>query len=305
MSEEIIAIKGLCKSFKNVTAVSNVDIYVKEGELFGLIGPDGAGKTTTIRMLCGIITPDQGEGKILGYDFKNEKEKIKSKIGYVSQKFSLYEDLTVDENIEFFAKIHNLKDYKKEKEKLLELTGLIEARNRLVGRLSGGMKQKLALISTLIHKPKLIFLDEPTTGVDLVSRRELWKVLFSLLAEEITIFISTPYLDEADRCNSIALIKDGIIIAADKLEKFKNSFKKIIYEFTINEIKNKLQNFNTNFPAIQYKTFGDRLHVFLTKREEIKNIKHFFEKNDIKILNIRQIAPTVEHIFLEMIKEKK
>ncbi|HSD64075.1 MAG TPA: ABC transporter ATP-binding protein, partial [Ignavibacteriaceae bacterium] len=207
--ENSIVIHNLKKSYGKIEAVKGISFEVFRGEMFGLVGPDGAGKTTTIRILCGLLSQDLGEVKIFDDDLRINKRKVQKNIGYLSQKFSLYGDLTVDENIEFFADIHGVKNFEVRRNELLEFTRLIPFRNRLVDNLSGGMKQKLALACSLIHKPKIIFLDEPTTGVDPVSRRDFWKILSNLIKEGITIFMSTPYLDEAERCNRVALMNKG------------------------------------------------------------------------------------------------
>src|SRR5574338_611102 len=210
-----IKIDGLYKSYGKIEAVKGISLEVAEGEMFGLVGPDGAGKTTTIRILCGLLSPDSGEVTMFDDNLKTHRRKIQKDIGYLSQRFSLYGDLTVDENIEFFADIHGVKNYESRRNELLEFTRLTPFRNRLADNLSGGMKQKLALACTLIHKPKIIFLDEPTTGVDPVSRRDFWKILSDLQKDGITIFMTTPYLDEAERCNRIALMNNGEIISWD------------------------------------------------------------------------------------------
>jgi ABC-2 type transport system ATP-binding protein len=222
----IIDIQNIHKSFGSVKAVKGISFNVSKGEMFGLVGPDGAGKTTTIRMLCGLISPKEGMLLILDMDISKNKKTIQKNIGYLSQKFSLYGDLTVDENIEFFAEIHNIKDYERRRNELLDFTRLKEFRSRAADKLSGGMKQKLALACSLIHKPRILFLDEPTTGVDPVSRRDFWKILSGLLKEGITIFMSTPYLDEAERCNRVALMNKGEIIALDTPGKIKDMLGK-------------------------------------------------------------------------------
>ncbi len=227
---EVIKIENFKKSYGDIVAVNGVSYSVAKGEMFGLVGPDGAGKTSTIRMLTGLMRPDAGNAEVLGYDLRTQQNKIKNEIGYLSQKFSLYGDLTVDENIEFFADIHGVKNYKDRRNKLLEFTRLTPFRDRLAEKLSGGMKQKLALACTLIHKPKIIFLDEPTTGVDPVSRRDFWKILSNLQKDGITIFMTTPYLDEAERCNRIALMNNGEIISWDTPKNVKASLKEQIVE---------------------------------------------------------------------------
>lgn len=176
-----LEIKSVTKTFDDIIAVNDISLTVDRGEMFALVGPDGSGKTTTIRMLCGIVKPTNGELNVLGFNVQKQKEEVKKKIGYLSQKFSLYGDLTIDENIEFFAEIHGMYDYKSRRDELLEFTRLTKFRDRLAEKLSGGMKQKLALACTLVHAPDILFLDEPTTGVDPVSRRDFWKVLSALL----------------------------------------------------------------------------------------------------------------------------
>ncbi|MBZ0201220.1 MAG: ABC transporter ATP-binding protein, partial [Ignavibacteriaceae bacterium] len=260
--EDVIKIDNLKKRYGNIEAVKGVSYSVAKGEMFGLVGPDGAGKTTTIRMLTGLQRPDSGNAQVLGYDLKTEQNKIKDEIGYLSQKFSLYGDLTIDENIEFFADIHGVKNFKERRNELLEFTRLTPFRDRLADKLSGGMKQKLALACTLIHKPKIIFLDEPTTGVDPVSRRDFWKILSNLLKDGITIFMTTPYLDEAERCNRIALMNNGEIISWDTPKNIKASLSEQIVEVVCSPIREayNLIKEKTNYEVQMY---GDRLNVAL------------------------------------------
>ena len=201
------------KRYGAVEAVRDLSFTVARGEMFGLIGPDGAGKTTTIRMLCGLLHADAGEVRVLGRDPVRDHRAITADIGYLSQRFSLYGDLSIDENIAFFGDIHGVADYRQRRDRLLEMTQLAPFRTRLAERLSGGMKQKLALACTLVHEPKVLLLDEPTTGVDPVSRRELWKLLSQFLASGITILLSTSYLDEAERCSRVALLHEGRLLA--------------------------------------------------------------------------------------------
>lgn len=213
--EFAIETKRLTKKFKNITAVSNLDLHVRQGEIFGLLGPDGAGKTTTMRIFSTAMEQTSGEGKVLGLNIKTDEEKIRERIGYMPQKFSLYGDLTVDENINFFADIYQVpKDVRERKKtELLEFTKLSPFKKRKAQDLSGGMQKKLALACSLIHKPELLFLDEPTTGVDPISRREFWRILYGL--KYITIIVTTPYMDEAIRCNRIGLIREGRLLICD------------------------------------------------------------------------------------------
>ena len=210
-----IDLDGVGKRFGTTTAVKDVSLTVARGEMFGLIGPDGAGKTTLIRIICGLLHADAGRVRALGLDPVKEHRALTRSVGYLSQRFSLYGDLSVDENIAFFAEIHSVRNYREQRDRLLDLTQLTPFRGRLAEKLSGGMKQKLALACTLIHEPALILLDEPTTGVDPVSRREFWKLLSEFLSHGITILMSTPYLDEAERCTRVALLHEGRVLASD------------------------------------------------------------------------------------------
>ncbi len=203
------------KRYGTLAAVEALSFDIQRGEMFGLIGPDGAGKTTSIRLLCGLVHADAGSVRVLGVDPVTQHRQITARVGYLSQRFSLYGDLTIDENVAFFAAIHGMSAYAARRDRLLEMTQLTPFRGRLADQLSGGMKQKLALACTLVHEPDVILLDEPTTGVDPVSRREFWKLLSQFLATGITIVMSTPYLDEAERCTRVALLDRGTLMAAD------------------------------------------------------------------------------------------
>ncbi len=215
MSADAVVLDRVSRNYGPVRAVSELSFSIRAGEMFGLIGPDGAGKTTTIRMICGLLRADAGSLRVLDLDPARQHREVTHSVGYLSQRFSLYADLSINENIAFFAEIHGMRDYHATRQRLLELTQLAPFRNRLAGQLSGGMKQKLALACTLIHQPRLIVLDEPTTGVDPMSRREFWKLLSEFLSQGITILMSTPYLDEAERCSRVALLHQGKLLALD------------------------------------------------------------------------------------------
>jgi len=305
MSQSIIEISNLKKSFGLIHAVDNIDFMIKKGEMFGMVGPDGAGKTTTIRMLCGIIEPDGGSGEILGYDFRMEREKIKNHIGYLSQKFSLYGDLTVDENIEFFAEIHSIKNYKNRRDELLDFTRLNDFRTRLASKLSGGMKQKLALACTLIHTPEIIFLDEPTTGVDPVSRRDFWKILFNLLKQGITIILTTPYLDEAERCTRIGLMHNGKFLVSDNLENIKKMMKGIIMEIISDDIRKSYAVLSKSGIVDEVQTFGDRINAVMRNMEDLDKIKKILSADGIENINARIISTSLENVFISLIRENR
>ena len=223
--EPIIETRDLTRRFGDVTAVDHLALTVFPGEIFGLVGPDGAGKTTTLRMLCGLIDPDEGSARVAGYDAARESQQVKDKIGYMAQRFGLYLDLSVDENMDFYADLFDIVGNERVelKSRLLRMTRMAEFQDRQAGKLSGGMKQKLALMCTLLHRPQILFLDEPTNGVDPVSRRDFWAILYELLKEGITIVMTTAYLDEAERCNRVGLMYRGRLIRCDSPENLKRA----------------------------------------------------------------------------------
>lgn len=304
MNEITIKIENLVKSYGDIKAVNGVSFEIGKGEMFGLVGPDGAGKTTTIRMLCGLLLPDSGNAEILGMNLKTDRNIIQDHIGYLSQKFSLYGDLTVDENIEFFANIHNVENFEERRNELLEFTRLTPFRDRLADNLSGGMKQKLALASSLIHKPKILFLDEPTTGVDPVSRRDFWKILSNLIKEGITILMSTPYLDEAERCNRIALMDNGKIISLDTPANVKASINKIVAEIVCTNVR-KASDIVKKKLGKEVQLFGDRINVVLDKsKDEYESIADTLKENSIEIISHRMISPSLENVFIHLVEEE-
>ena len=302
---EIIKITDFHKTYGDVKAVQGISLSINKGEMFGLVGPDGAGKTTTIRALCGLLKADKGDISLLGLKIGENKKAIQDNIGYLSQKFRLYEDLSIDENIEFFAKIHNIKDFKDRRDELLEFTRLTEFRKRQAGRLSGGMKQKLALACSLIHKPKILFLDEPTTGVDPVSRRDFWKILSNLLKDGITIFMTTPYLDEAERCNRVGLMNKGEIITLDTPLKMKESINKKVIEVVCADVR-KAANLIKEKLHLDVQLFGDRLNTVVSNAEdEFIKIEDLLNKNNIEISDHRINIPSLENVFIHLVRSSE
>ncbi|HAB53610.1 MAG: multidrug ABC transporter ATP-binding protein [Ignavibacteria bacterium RIFOXYB2_FULL_35_12] len=300
---DAIKIENLKRSYNEIIAVKGVSYSVAKGEMFGLVGPDGAGKTTTIRMLTGLLRPDSGNAEVLSYDLLKQQNLIKNEIGYLSQKFSLYGDLTIDENIEFFADIHGVKNFKDRRNELLEFTRLTPFRDRLADKLSGGMKQKLALACTLIHKPKIIFLDEPTTGVDPVSRRDFWKILSDLQKDGITIFMTTPYLDEAERCNRIALMNNGEIISWDTPKNVKASLKAQIVEIVCSPIR-EAYNIIKAKTGFEVQMYDDRLNVALQNfNNDYTGLENLLVENKIQIVDKRIITPSLENVFIHLISK--
>src|SRR6184192_2247135 len=258
---QALTLNGVTKKYGDVVAVRDLTFAIDPGEMFGLIGPDGAGKTTTIRLMCGLLRPDAGRLRVIGLDPALEHRRLTESVGYFSQRFSLYGDLSIDENIAFFAEIHGVRDYRARRDRLLEMTQLTPFRARLADRLSGGMKQKLALACTLIHEPALILLDEPTTGVDPVSRREFWKLLSEFLAQGITIVMATPYLDEAERCARVALLSEGRLLAVDRPDALRAALPGSLYEVIVSDHR-RAQAVLARVPGVtDVQMFGERAHV--------------------------------------------
>jgi len=299
----IIQISNLHKSYGDVKAVKGIDMQINKGEMFGLVGPDGAGKTTTIRILCGLLYPDEGSVQLFDKDITKYRKEVQNKIGYLSQKFSLYGDLSVDENIEFFADIHNVTDFEERRDELLTFTRLAPFRNRLADKLSGGMKQKLALACSLIHKPEILFLDEPTTGVDPVSRRDFWKILSDLLKEGITILMTTPYLDEAERCNRVALMNDGKIISMDTPQNVKASIKKEVVEIICDDNKKAYEILKAK-DIYDVQIFGDRINVGVDSySKDYPAVDSLLRKANLNIQTHKVITPSLEFVFIDLIKK--
>ncbi len=303
----VAAIKtmNLTKSFNSNVAVDRLNLDIPKGELFGLVGPDGAGKTTTMRLLAAIMDPSYGEAWIAGSSILTEAERIKEKIGYMSQRFGLYEDLTVMENILFYADLYEVP--KKERppriEKLLGFSNLTPFRDRLAGKLSGGMKQKLGLACSLIHTPEVLFLDEPTNGVDPVSRRDFWKILYDLLNEGITIFVSTSYLDEAERCARIALMHEGKILMLDSPAVVKQSLSLPMIE-VLTSAARSAADIVQKIPGVKnVSIYGDKLHVAIESSPVADAIAGRLTAAGIEVKGKRDILPSLEDAFISMVKK--
>jgi ABC-2 type transport system ATP-binding protein len=294
----------LAKSFGTVRAVEDFSLRLESGEMFALVGPDGAGKTTILRMLCGILAPSAGQARLLGYDPASE---VRSRIGYLSQGFSLYGDLSVDENLEFFAGIHGVRDYHRRRDELLEVTRLAPYRNRPAERLSGGMKKKLALACTLIHAPRLLLLDEPTTGVDPVSRRDFWIILSNLLREDLTVLLTTPYLDEAERCSRVGLLAAGRLLGVDTPEQIRADFPYQILEIATSDLQKaaRLLKETAEVGEEDIQLFGDRLHLILPERGRAARIKSLLSDHGLSLEAFRLIPPSLENVFIFLMKAQR
>lgn len=297
-----IAFTNVKKRYGTIDALHDVSFNVGRGEMFGLIGPDGAGKTTAIRAICGLLHIDAGSIRVLGKDPVADHRAITGSVGYLSQRFSLYGDLSIDENIAFFAEIHGVTDYRARRDRLLEMTQLTPFRGRLADQLSGGMKQKLALACTLVHEPQVILLDEPTTGVDPVSRREFWKLLSQFLAAGITILMSTPYLDEAERCSRIVLLHEGRVLALDEPGRLRSSLSGTLLEVHTDSPRQALQSLRSTGGLTHAQVFGDRLHVWLDREDRAgaeASLRDAARLARVEVAGVRAIIPSLEDVFIE------
>jgi ABC-2 type transport system ATP-binding protein len=304
--ERVVEIKNLTKTFGDFTAVNSINLSVEKGEIFGFLGPNGAGKTTTIKMLCGIMLPTSGEGSVSGYDIINEQEKIKTVIGYMSQRFSLYEDLTVAENLEFFGTIYGLEgaQLKREMERVFDMAGIGKRKNDLVKTLPGGMKQRLALGGAILHNPPILFLDEPTSGVDPLMRRHFWDVIYRFSEEGRTIFVTTHYMDEAEHCNRIALIIDGEIIALDSPDALKKNFKHVVYSIVTDNFLEVFKKIRDLDFIIEAAIFGTDIHILCNGNAPVKKqIMAFFRAQGISAYTIHKIMPSLEDVFVSSAKK--
>ncbi len=295
----MIKAKGLSKAFGNISAVKDVDLHVEKQDIFGLVGPDGAGKTTLMRMVCGLISPDQGQVFLLGRSFK-EIEQIKDGLGYMPQRFSLYGDLTVWENIHFFGSMYNLSRevITKRADNILDITRLLPFKDRFADNLSGGMKQKLALTCALVTRPSVLVLDEPTYGVDPESRKEFWKILYHLNREGMTIFVSTPYMDEAELCMKVAFIDQGNIKALDSPLNLKKNFPYTVLELVC---KNADTASLKAIPGIlDAYFFGDRYHLIAEKSSNHLRLREELTKIGLLRPDLKVIAPSMEDVFVSL-----
>lgn len=302
-----IEVHALNRSFGTVRAVSELSFSVHPGEIFGLVGPDGAGKTTTLRMLAGVLTPDGGSVTVADCDVVRDPERAKRDLSYMPQRFGLYEDLTVDENIRFCADLFGVKkeERQRQSDRLLAAAGMSEFRKRLAGKLSGGMKQKLGLVCALIHKPKVILLDEPTTGVDPVSRRDFWKILYELALEGVAILTSTAYLDEAERCHRVALLHQGKLLFCDTPDNLKRDFGRGVVAITAPEPRRVREALEHAEGVSTLVMTGDGAHVVVDDPERrIAQFKSLLNSGRVAYDEIISSLPTIEDIFVESVTQR-
>lgn len=294
----------LTKRFDKVTAVDGLSLTVTPGELFGLIGPDGAGKTTTLRMLTAIMDPSDGEAWILDRHTVREAEAIKADIGYMSQRFGLYPDLTVMENLDFYADLHQVpvRGRGEKVDRLLAFGNLTPFRRRLAGNLSGGMKQKLGLACAMVHTPRILFLDEPTNGVDPVSRRDFWRILYQLLKERVTILVTTAYLDEADRCHRVGLLHQGRLVACDTPARLRALMPGVLLEIRTRQARLTARLLREQLPDSKVGMFGDRVHLVSTQPAAAEAAaRAVLQAAGIELLAIRPVEPSLEDVFIAVI----
>ncbi|RJQ47978.1 MAG: ABC transporter ATP-binding protein [Gaiellales bacterium] len=304
-----VVVRDLEKRFGSFVAVNRISLQVKAGEIFGFLGPNGAGKSTTIRMLCGLLTPTAGTGTVAGFDIRQQAERIKAHIGYMSQKFSLYDDLTVEENIDFYSGIYRIPDGKKaaRKEWVIQMAGLVQHRTSRTAVLSGGWKQRLALGCAILHEPPIIFLDEPTSGVDPISRRSFWDLIYTLAGEGVTVFVTTHYMEEAEYCDRLGLVYRGELIAAGSPDELKTHFMQDdIVEVLCEQPQEALSVLGTVAGVKEVALFGKGLHVVVERQaaDVIGAIQSRLAERNFAVSRAERIVPSLEDVFVSLIEAR-
>jgi ABC-2 type transport system ATP-binding protein len=298
----IIRTENLTRTFGALTAVDHLNLEIAEGEIFGLVGPDGAGKTTTMRMLCGLMNPTEGKAIVAGHDVSKELDAVKDQIGYMAQRFGLYSDLTVAENMTFYSDLFGVTGRERDEltARLLRMTRMEPFQKRPAGKLSGGMKQKLALMCTLLHKPKVLFLDEPTNGVDPVSRRDFWAILYDLVRGGLTVFVSTAYLDEAERANRVAFLDHGRIIRCDTPAALRRSLAETCYQIRSNDNRALRESLAKEPGVLTVEPTGAYLHLFLNPK--LTSVETLAAKSGFEF---HEILPSLEDVFIALIRKEE
>jgi ABC-2 type transport system ATP-binding protein len=298
----VIETRGLARSFDGAPAVESLDLTVVSGEMFCIVGPDGAGKSTTIRLLSGILAPTGGEGTVLGLDLRRDLDAIRARVGYLSQAFTLYGDLTVDENIEFFATLHGVHDFSARRDELLDFTRLSAARERLAAHLSGGMKKKLALACTLVHTPDIVFLDEPSTGVDPVSRGEFWSILSDILAQGITVVLTTPYLDEAERCDRVGLLHRGRFMTIGPPGEIAKSMPGAVFTIRCDRPRDAYADLRSRWSSSNVVLVGDAIRFWSAGgRDDADAALGLLREHGHAPVELREAEPTLDDAFVALL----
>jgi len=304
-----VKVNNLTKSFDGFIAVNNIDLEIEQGEIFGLLGPNGAGKTTTIRMLCGILEPTSGSGIVGGFDITREAEKIKEVIGYMSQKFSLYEDLTVEENIDFYGGIYRLarQELSERKKWVIEMASLLGREKTITKELAGGWKQRLALGCAILHRPRILFLDEPTAGVDPISRRKFWDLIYDLSSEGTTVFVTTHYMEEAERCNKLALMYEGKLVACNTPAELKAKFLTgNLLEIECYPFVKAVELLRTVKQVIKATLLGSLVHVIVKDvQAALPIIENALKQTGIIVKRIEKITPKIDDVFVSLIEREE
>lgn len=309
MSEPVIVMvetNDLTRRFGELTAVDRLCLRVGRGEIFGLVGPDGAGKTTTLRLLCGLLDATEGSARVVGRDVKHDLDSVKDRIGYMAQRFGLYVDLTVEENMRFYADLFGISQSERATlmAQLLKMTRMEPFRKRLAGNLSGGMKQKLALMCTLLHHPEVLFLDEPTNGVDPVSRRDFWAILYQLVKDGLTVIISTAYLDEAERCNRVGLMHQGKLIRCEAPDALKHNLEELCYEVRTRNVRGAREVLERIPGVVSVEPAGAVLHLFLSPAQtSAEQLEHKVSSGGAGPAEFKQIVPSLEDAFIALIRK--
>lgn len=304
--QPIIEARNLTRRFGSLIAVDRLNLEVARGEIFGLVGPDGAGKTTTLRLLCGLLRPSEGQVWIAGYELLGQPDAVKEHIGYMPQRFGLYDDLTVDENMRFYADLFGLPSNERETfaRQLLKMTRMEPFRRRRAAHLSGGMKQKLALMCTLLHRPTILLLDEPTSGVDPVSRRDFWVILYELVKEGLTVLVTTSYLDEAERCNRIGLIYQGRLIYCASPERLKQAVSELCYEVSGPDQRAAREVLQSCDGVLSVEPAGAVLHLFLSPaRTSVAILEQQLSRHGLGLFQFKPLVPSLEDVFIALVRK--
>ena len=295
----------LTRRFGSVTALDHLNLEIGHGEIFGLVGPDGAGKSTTLRLLCGLLDPSEGEAWVGGQEVAENVQAVKDQIGYMAQRFGLYGDLTVDENMIFYADLFGISRKERDSlmESLLKMTRMDPFRKRQAGKLSGGMKQKLALMCTLLHHPRVLFLDEPTNGVDPLSRRDFWAILYQLVKEGMTVLVTTAYLDEAERCNRVGLLHQGRLIQCDSPEALRRGVPEACYELQSPNQRATREFLKSRPGVLSAEPSGATLHVFVSPDVSVSALQRALDEANLAGSSFKPIQPSLEDVFIALVRK--